>query len=732
MLTTYPDKMTQEDRFKQLSLDTAPVAAETKIHWHKHAIPFVEAANDSDLAFAVGVTHAHLRIDQMELLRIVSQGRLSEVAGPIPQIADVDMGLKMLGLMDSARKSLAKMRPESRDWVERFTAGVNWYIAQLDKTPVTHKVTGLKLEPFSVVDIVTISRLISSDLTWATYLQNLKSSVTRGFDKIWQAKLKQLDLSAPSYAGKGPLTLEQIIGMFSKSGSNSAAVAGAHSTSGAAMIASDPHVGIWLPNFWLLVGMKSPSFHAMGYMIPGVPIIGVGRNRDIAWGGTNMRGISSHLYDVTNIDPAKITTKEYTIKRRWWWNTTRTIRSTPFGPIISDVELIKPAGKLMASMYWQGREGSDEIYAFMQAARARNWQEFRGAFTDYQVSAMNMIYADKEGNIGMVPAYGQPVLKDPSKTLDFIKSMDNPVVGVLKPTEQIEAYNPADGFIASANNKPFKDPVIPYAFSYANSDRYLRMVSLLKGKDGVDIPYLKALQLDTVSEGSRAIVTALKDRLGDWQPKTGAKDWQDLMAWDGDYRHDKREPVVFEIMMYGLWRFFETDTQPLFKAANRAPDNWKVMIQPWLKTVDEAKLKSYVEESAKAHQEQLGQFATWGDYTVFTPGPFLARLPLIGSRYRMPARPISGSADTLNKYGRPFKPEKADVTYGASARHISDLASLDENYFVMNGGQDSWMMNDNIGDQLDMWDKGEYIKIPLSWDKVLLEFNQHTTTLTPK
>lgn len=732
MLTTYPDKLSQAERFKQLSGTTAPLKTGATIHWHPNAIPFVEAANDDDLAFGVGVAHAHLRIDQMELLRLVSQGRLSEVAGPIPQIADVDLGLRMIGLVESAKKTYAMMHPESRAWIEQFTAGVNWYIDQLNSTPVFHKLAGMKLDKFSIIDVLTISRLISSDLTWATYIQNLKSSQTKGFAKVWQEKLAKLAGSAPSFAGKGPLTLEQIVTMFSKSGSNSAAVAGANTSSGAAMIANDPHVGIWLPNFWLLVGMKSPTYHAIGYMIPGVPIIGVGRNKDIAWGGTNMRGISTHLYDVTDLDPAQITSKEVTISRRWWWNTKKTIRSTPFGPILTDIAMLAPEGGLKASLYWQGRNGSDEIHAFLLAARAKNWQDFRKAFTNYQVSAMNMVYADKEGNIGMVPAYGQPVLKDPSKTLDFIKSTDNPIVGVLKPTEQIEAFNPADGFIASANNKPFKDPVIPYAFSYANSDRYLRMVSLLKGRKGVTVENLKALQLDTVSEKALDLTVILKDRLGSWQPTQRGDDWLRLMNWNGDYDKAKREPLVFEIAMYGLWQVFQANTKGPFKGSTKAPDNWKEVIKPWLAEVDEAKLKSYVEDTLKANKKPLDEFKVWGDYTVFSPAPFVGRLPLIGSRYRLAEMPISGGNDTLNKYGRPFKPEKAEVSYGASARHISDMASLDENYFVMNGGQDSWMMNENIGDQLELWQKGDYLKIPLSWDKVLGSFNRHTTKLVPQ
>ena len=59
------------------------------------------------------------------------------------------------------------------------------------------------------------------------------------------------------------------------------------------------------------------------------------------------------------------------------------------------------------------------------------------------------------------------------------------------------------------------------------------------------------------------------------------------------------------------------------------------------------------------------------------------------------------------------------------------MADPDENYFILHGGQDSWLMNENLADQTKLWRKGKYIKIPLNLKKVKSEFTAHQTTLNP-
>src|SRR5437588_12531442 len=68
-------------RLAMLPVAGAPVCQPVSIFWDNHQIPFIFAETDDDLACALGVVHAHLRLGQMELMRRIAQGRLSELVG---------------------------------------------------------------------------------------------------------------------------------------------------------------------------------------------------------------------------------------------------------------------------------------------------------------------------------------------------------------------------------------------------------------------------------------------------------------------------------------------------------------------------------------------------------------------------------------------------------------------------------------------------------------------------
>src|ERR1700680_672726 len=74
-------KLSIEQRLAMLPLHSAPVSRAVAISWDNHQVPFIEADSDEDLAVALGVVHAHLRLGQIELMRRLAEGRVSEIIG---------------------------------------------------------------------------------------------------------------------------------------------------------------------------------------------------------------------------------------------------------------------------------------------------------------------------------------------------------------------------------------------------------------------------------------------------------------------------------------------------------------------------------------------------------------------------------------------------------------------------------------------------------------------------
>src|SRR5688572_12547818 len=67
-----------------------------EIYFDTYGVPHIYADNEEDLFFALGYVHAQERLFQMELLRRVSAGRLSEIFGA--GLVDTDRFFRMLGL----------------------------------------------------------------------------------------------------------------------------------------------------------------------------------------------------------------------------------------------------------------------------------------------------------------------------------------------------------------------------------------------------------------------------------------------------------------------------------------------------------------------------------------------------------------------------------------------------------------------------------------------------------
>jgi len=226
--------------------------------------------------------------------------------------------------------------------------------------PVEFKLLGIKPEPWEVKDILKVGRLASADVNWFNWFQWLKFREKPYWQEIWNRFLEQGFQSTPSF--KADLNF---ISARIKWGSNAVVISAERSADGNAILATDPHLGLQLPNTWLIAGYKCPSFHVIGFMFPGVPMVLVGRNPEIAWGGTNMRSASSDLYELTADKRDKLESRTEKIKVRWWKDKEVAIRTSEIGPVLSDIPLFKNNQKIFA-MKWVGHLPTDEDSSFFK------------------------------------------------------------------------------------------------------------------------------------------------------------------------------------------------------------------------------------------------------------------------------------------------------------------------------------------------------------------------------
>ena len=728
-----PEPTTLDQRLTVIPTDGLALQGRTVIHWDRHQIPFIEAEHDADAAIALGLVHAHLRLGQMELLRRVSQGRLSEMAGPVA--FDIDHGLRILDFGRATAEMEAGLPPETRAWLEGFVAGINHYQENVAELPVEFAVMGLEREPWSVGDILTIGRLAGSDVNWLVWFNLLQLRTRDDWPEIWARLVENGSDSVPSFSAEG-LSLEGLISQTARSGSNSLAVSGARSASGGAIMASDPHLGILLPNVWLIAGIRSPSYHALGVMAPGLPIFAIGRNRDIAWGGTNMRAASSDLYDVSDLPERAFSERDETIRVRWWFDDTVTVRDTQWGPVLSDVPQLAELDVPPFALRWAGHLPSDEISAFLAVSRARDFDQFRAAFRSFAVPGQNMLFADSAGNIGQVMAVRLPnrTGTPPDVILDArtaAAAWDDP-----RSVEDLPfVLNPPGGVLASANNRP-ADGETEIGYFFSPDDRVARMGALLGGDDPIGLEDLRRVQQDVYMASSDALRSLAVGRMDVLRVTAEATPEEraviDLMRdWDGHYTESSRGAVAFELFRSGFTRsFYEVSFGEQDWASFANVGRIRVLLREDIEAADPEVLRGALQDGLAAATAGIDEFADWGEMHRLQLAHPLSNLPLIGDRFRFGDFPVGGSTDTLMKTAHATTDQRHATRFGANARHISDMSDLDSNYFVLLGGQDGWLNSDTFMDQVPLWRSGDYIQLPMRLENVRVRA-VHTTTLRP-
>ena len=202
-----------------------------------------------------------------------------------------------------------------------------------------------------------------------------------------------------------------------------------------------------------------------------------------------------------------------------------------------------------------------------------------------------------------------------------------------------------------------------------------------------------------------------------------------LSAWDGRYDVDSKGAAALELSAYHLVEeLYRERYGPELAEYIAGMSSVYDLISDDLEQGDQSKaLTAALKQAAQDHKEH----ATWGSLHYLRISHIMGNAPLIGSRFRYGELPYPGSSRTLMKSAHSLQNQKHYARYGANARFIADMSSPDENYFALLGGQDGYFGSDNYLDMAEKWKKGEFIKVPMSLDKIEKQF-QYKLELKPK
>ncbi|MFL6281301.1 MAG: penicillin acylase family protein, partial [Vicinamibacterales bacterium] len=218
------------------------VGGPVEITFDARGVPQVWAKTDGDAFFGMGWLHGSERLFQMELVRRLARGELSEVFGELAY--DTDVFQRQIGFARQVRG--AQLTPATRALMQRYVDGVNAAIAQAKLLPPEFVLLRLTPRPWTIEDCLAIS-----------HYQTWFSHQLMDQDQKYQKLIEKLGMQASVLAHAGhPWSPPTVPDMRITNASNSWVLAPSHSSTRAALHAADPHLSIdQVPGLWYLAGL---------------------------------------------------------------------------------------------------------------------------------------------------------------------------------------------------------------------------------------------------------------------------------------------------------------------------------------------------------------------------------------------------------------------------------------------------------------------------------------------
>ncbi len=294
---------------------------QVNVYFDERLVPHIFAKHDEDAYFVQGYLHAKFRLWQMEFQTMAASGRVSEILGNDPRFIRFDREQRRLGMAYSAEGAVKEMEKNNgtKKSADAYTAGVNSYISSLTESqlPVEYKLLNYKPEPWTNLKIALFLKQMSKTL--AGYERDLEFTNAKSVFDIDQMNLlfpqvhdslvpivpKGTVFDAPGITPVKPATADSLyfnkdttinVKEYNKpnrnNGSNSWAVNGSKTKSGAPILCNDPHLELTLPSIWYEMQITTPAMNVYGATFPGSPSVIIGFNDNIAFGFTNAQRVS--------------------------------------------------------------------------------------------------------------------------------------------------------------------------------------------------------------------------------------------------------------------------------------------------------------------------------------------------------------------------------------------------------------------------------------------------------
>jgi len=738
-------------------------------HW---GIPHIYARTTADVIFAQGFVHAQERLWQMDFNRRLVAGRLSEILGPVS--VPLDRWMRTLTMRRVAEGEVEILDDESRQILETYAAGVNACMAR-EPLPLEFRLLNFKPEPWIPADSLAWVKMMCWNLcvNWETEILR-----ARLIAKLGAETASSLEPSVPpewvrvippgvdyscigTEALKRAAEVRQFTGPAGRQGigSNNWVLSGSRTNTGMPILANDMHLGMTAPSIWYQNHLSGGDLHVTGLSFPGLPLVIAGHNEQLAWGFTNGFPDVQDLY-MEHLRKTPEGKTEYEFCGNWYEADVKReeikvkdaapeieeVIITRHGPVIN--LLIEGEGmELPLALRWTALDKANTVKAVIDMNRAESCEAFREALRGWLYPTQNTVYADRQGNIGYsypgnipIRAKGNGAVPSPGWTGEYEWT------GYIPYEELPHMFNPAPGYIASANNRVVDDGY-PYWVSpdFCTSGRARRIVEMIKEKGILSVADVRNMHMDQVSIVAREAMRGLEGIDSD-DPEL-APVFQLFRGWDGNLSATGPQSAVYEVFMRQLIVLVTTpklgELAPRYAGKGPTPvlaegsmfgehsREWLMLTlsnpqSPWWDAEDGRTRTDLICRAMRETVDILKKTCglkmedwNWGKIHSLTFGHPLGSVKPLDRIFNRGPYPIGGDGDTIWASGiNRFDLGERDMV-GPPFRFIADLSDWNNSLGMLVPGQSGHPASTHYDDNIAGWFKGEYHLMLFDRERVL-------------
>lgn len=744
----------------------ANISKQTTVYFDEYGVPHIYANTQKDAMTTLGYVHAQDRLWQMELMRRIAPGRLSEIFGT--PVLKTDNFFAGIGIDENSKQAVANLDKNSQTYIlaKAYLDGINQYIEH-GTTPVELKLLGIKQEKFTLKDVYNIFGFMSFSFAMAQKTDPLLTDIRDRFGmeylqdfgihgELGTKQLKSFKGNSKEYTviAKSVASLLETSPVPAFVGSNSWVIGESKTKNGKVILANDPHIMYSQPGTWYEAHIVCPDYEIYGYYIAGTPFPLLGHNHNYAYGLTMFENDDVDFFQEEDnpnndkqykvIDGFKnYTYKQKIIKVKDSVDVKLNVKTSQHGPIVNGLLDGLKSDKSVAMSWIYTQQKNQILDAVYQLSHAKNLESFHKNIELIKAPGLNIMYGDAKGNIAWITS-GKLYKVDKSVNTNFILNGANGIDDkkeFLPFAKNPTAINPAWNYVYTSNNQPEAIDGYLYPGYYLPKDRALRIDGLLAPKNNWTKEDVSKMITDNTSATAENIVANMTKPLNVSKFSENEKQALSVLkTWKATHNLEDIAPSIYNKWIY----FYLKDTfEDEFGV-----DNFKLLLSThiikqvienqsqnptsvwWdnINTKDKKETQSEIltqsfKEAITSLENQLGSDVNqwqWEKVHHVTFQHPIGKVKLFSKFFNVGSFPIAGTNEVINNQLFIYTDDaQIQVKGGPSTRRIIDFSDIENSWSVLPTGQSGNPMSKHYNDQADLFVTGKFRKMKLNKAEII-------------